>query len=110
MDRLYELGYLTVRLDSKEVHRQAESVDSSTDKTAVRAIAKTMLNRDARPIDGMMFQLSTVVRALDASTPTHRPSEYSGKKIVSIRTRIDCSPAFLPKTVRWLLFPGQAWS
>jgi len=29
MDRLFELGYLTVRLDSKEVHRQAESVDSS---------------------------------------------------------------------------------
>ena len=31
MDRLFELGYLTVRLDSKEVHRQAESVDSSTE-------------------------------------------------------------------------------
>jgi hypothetical protein len=52
MDRLFELGYLTVRLDSKEVHRQAESVDSSTDKTAVRAIAKTMLNRDARQTGG----------------------------------------------------------
>lgn len=52
MDRLFELGYLTVRLDSKEVHRQAESVDSSTDKTAVRAIAKTMLNRDARQVGG----------------------------------------------------------
>jgi transposase len=48
MDRLHELGYLTVRLNAKEVHTQAESLDSSTDKTALRAIAKTMLNRDAR--------------------------------------------------------------
>lgn len=53
MDRLFELGYLTIRLDSKEVHRQAESVDSSTDKTALRAIAKTMLNRDARQTGGL---------------------------------------------------------
>jgi len=52
MQRLNELGYLAVRLSSCEVHRQAESVDSSTDRTALRAIAKTMLNRDARPIDG----------------------------------------------------------
>jgi transposase len=52
MDRLFEFGYLTVRLDSKEVHRQAESVDSSTDKTAVRAIAKTLLNRDALQTGG----------------------------------------------------------
>jgi len=52
MQRLGELGYLAVRLSSCEVHRQAESVDSSTDRTALRAIAKTMLNRDARPIDG----------------------------------------------------------
>lgn len=48
MDRLCELGYLTVRLNAREVSRQAESLDSSTDKTALRAIAKTMLNRDAR--------------------------------------------------------------
>ena len=52
MDRLFELGYLTVRLDAKEVHYQAESLDSSTDKTALRAIAKTMLNRDARETGG----------------------------------------------------------
>lgn len=52
MQRLDELGYLAVRLGSREVHRQAESVDSSTDRTALRAIAKTMLNRDARPVDG----------------------------------------------------------
>ena len=52
MQRLNELGYRAVRLSSCEVHRQAESVDSSTDRTALRAIAKTMLNRDARPIDG----------------------------------------------------------
>ena len=51
MERLKELGYLAVRLSSCEVHRQAESTDSSTDRTALRAIAKTMLNRDARPID-----------------------------------------------------------
>jgi len=52
MQRLKELGYLAVRLSSCEVHRQAESADSSTDKTALRAIAKTMLNRDAQLIDG----------------------------------------------------------
>jgi len=52
MQRLNELGYLAVRLSSCEVHRQAESVDSSTDRTALRAIAKTMLNRNARLIDG----------------------------------------------------------
>jgi transposase len=52
MQRLKELGYLAVRLSSCEVHRQAESTDSSTDKTALRAIAKTMLNRDAQLIDG----------------------------------------------------------
>lgn len=50
MNRLSELGYLAVRLNAKEVHNQAESLDSSTDKTALRAIAKTMLNRDARRI------------------------------------------------------------
>lgn len=45
MERLFELGYLTVRLSATEVHAQTESLDSSTDKTALRAIAKTMLNR-----------------------------------------------------------------
>lgn len=50
MNRLLELGYQTVRLDATEVHKQAESLDSSTDKTALRAIAKTMLNRNARQI------------------------------------------------------------
>lgn len=48
MDQLLQQGYLTVRLNAREVHKQAESLDSSTDKTALRAIAKTMLNRDAR--------------------------------------------------------------
>ncbi len=52
MDRLLELGYLTVRLDATEVHSQAERLDSSTDKTALRAIAKTMLNRDGYPLIG----------------------------------------------------------
>lgn len=52
MQRLKELGYLAVRLSACEVHRQAESIDSSTDRTALRAIAKTMLNRDAQLIDG----------------------------------------------------------
>jgi transposase len=52
MDQLFEQGYLTVRLNAKEVHQQAESLDSSTDKTALRAIAKTMLNRDARLTTG----------------------------------------------------------
>ena len=52
MTRLSELGYQAVRLSAREVNLQAESLDSSTDKTALRAIAKTMLNRDARPIDG----------------------------------------------------------
>lgn len=52
MNRLFELGYQTVRLDATEVHKQAESLDSSTDKTALRAIAKTMLNRDAHEIGG----------------------------------------------------------
>lgn len=50
MNRLFELGYQTVRLDATEVHKQAESSDSSTDKTALRAIAKTMLNRNAHQI------------------------------------------------------------
>jgi transposase len=52
MDQLFEQGYLTVRLNAKEVHKQAESFDSSTDKTALRAIAKTILNRDARQTSG----------------------------------------------------------
>lgn len=52
MDRLHQSGYLTVRMDAKEVHHQADSVDSSTDKTALRAIAKTMLNRDVRETGG----------------------------------------------------------
>lgn len=52
MQRLKELGYLAVRLSACEVHRQGESIDSSTDRTALRAIAKTMLNRDAQLIDG----------------------------------------------------------
>lgn len=52
MVRLFELGYLTVRLNATEVHAQAESLDSSTDKTSLRAIAKTMLNRDAQQIGG----------------------------------------------------------
>ena len=52
MDRLFELGYLTVRLNATEVHAQAESMDSLTDKTALRAIAKTMLNRAAHQTGG----------------------------------------------------------
>jgi transposase len=62
MERLKELGYLAVRLSAREVHRQAESMDSSTDKTALRAIAKTMLNRDAQLIDG--HDIYTELRAL----------------------------------------------
>jgi transposase len=62
MQRLKELGYLAVRLSACEVHRQAESMDSLTDKTALRAIAKTMLNRDAQLIDG--HDIYTELRAL----------------------------------------------
>ena len=48
MQRLKELGYLAVRLSSCEVHRQAESADSSTDKTPFvpsrRQCSTVMLN------------------------------------------------------------------
>ena len=41
-------GYVTMQVNAHEVHRQAESIDSSTDKTSLQAIAKTLLNRNAR--------------------------------------------------------------
>ena len=46
MNRLNQCGYFTVSMNAHEVHRQCNSVDSSTDKTALQAIAKTMLNKD----------------------------------------------------------------
>jgi transposase len=94
MDRLYELGYLTVRLDSKEVHRQAESVDSSTDKTAVRAIAKTMLNRDARQTGG-----SDLYAQLRGLTRQRRRIVHLSTAVKNrIHTHADCLfPGFLAK-------------
>ena len=94
MDRLFELGYLTVRLDSKEVHRQAESVDSSTDKTAVRAIAKTMLNRDARQTGG-----SDLYAQLRGLTRQRRRIVHLSTAVKNrIHTHADCLfPGFLAK-------------
>jgi len=48
MLRLADHGYITMQVNAHEVHRQAESIDSSTDKTSLQAIAKTLLNRNAR--------------------------------------------------------------
>lgn len=48
MLRLAGHGYVTMQVNAHEVHRQAESIDSSTDKTSLQAIAKTLLNRNAR--------------------------------------------------------------
>jgi transposase len=94
VDRLFELGYLTVRLDSKEVHRQAESVDSSTDKTAVRAIAKTMLNRDARQTGG-----SDLYAQLRGLTRQRRRIVHLSTAVKNrIHTHADCLfPGFLAK-------------
>lgn len=46
MNRLNQYGYFTVSMNAHEVHRQCKSIDNSTDKTALQAIAKTMLNKD----------------------------------------------------------------
>lgn len=94
MQRLFEFGYLTVRLDSKEVHRQAESVDSSTDKTALRAIAKTMLNRDARQTGGV--DLYAQLRGL--TRQRRRIVHLSTAVKNRIHTQADCLfPGFLAK-------------
>ena len=94
MDRLFELGYLTVRLAPKEVHRQAESVDSSTDKTALRAIAKTMLNRDARQTGG-----SDLYAQLRGLTRQRRRIVHLSTAVKNrIHTHADCLfPGFLAK-------------
>lgn len=51
MAQLKQHGYLAVQMNAHEVHRQAENIDSSTDKTALKAIARTMLNRNAKSVE-----------------------------------------------------------
>ena len=94
MSRLFELGYQTVRLDATEVHKQTESLDSSTDKTALRAIAKTMLNRNAHQISS-----SDIYEELKALT---RQRRRIVRLITAVKNRIHTHadrlfPGFLSK-------------
>jgi len=94
MTRLFELGYQTVRLDATEVRKQAESPDSSTDKTSLRGIAKTMLNRDARRVGG-----SDIYAELKALTRQRRRIVHLSTAVKNrIHTHADrLFPGFLSK-------------
>jgi len=84
-------GISTVR---RAHDRQAESVDSSTDKTALRAIAKTLLNRDARLTGG-----SDLYAPLRGLTRQRRRIVHLSPAVKNrIHTHADCLfPGFLSK-------------